>query len=718
MTREKSHELVQDMTSRSREVLITRAKAELLRRMEDHARIVSRERQIVSLALKAQSGRLRSVLEGSEKRVGKIPNKGLEDSSKHFRTRPDGSYEPLQVDLGKIRFDMTRDASISKNQAEDLFKPMIRSFRKLERSNPDLIYWQIVRLTNGTIATYPYYAAEAGKGTHAHWMDPTSHTGTQKGPPPMRPAPMPIKGDMDMQRAPVMQDIPPHDWYNAARHSPQQVFWTPPYRDPVTGKFIVAAVSKIQEFKGQFYGAMMVMVPLGNVLKGDLDLTGMSKDTSSLLVRARPKPSGGIGLQIVAEEHKGQSTSNDHGGWMAGIDQKWVTNEDTISLETIAQNLKDGKSGTTVMEYNGNSSLWVYAPIKHASTSLVLVVPMKNIIGTTVEAENFVKDKIQDQFMTLSALIWGMLVIVLIISLLLSKTMTQRISKIATAFHQLANGDFSARVDVRGHDELSHLSHSFNELAPALEEQVRLKEALTVAQEVQRSLLPEKPPQVKGLDVAGMSMYCEDTGGDYFDYPHLGIEADELGLAVGDVSGHGVPAALLMTTARALLRQRAQRGGNLGAVVGDANKMLAEDVRLSGRFMTLFLFAIDLETHTARWVRAGHDPALVYLPSKDRFSELGGDTGLPLGVDGDWNYVEEHADIEDGSVILIGTDGIWEASNAEGDMFGKDRLNTILQDHHARTAQEILDIILKSLKEFTGEAGFEDDVTLAVVKIV
>ena len=153
-------------------------------------------------------------------------------------------------------------------------------------------------------------------------------------------------------------------------------------------------------------------------------------------------------------------------------------------------------------------------------------------------------------------------------------------------------------------------------------------------------------------------------------------------------------------------------------VVADANRMLSEDVRLSGRFMTLFMFAIDLESHTARWVRAGHDPALVYLPSEDSFSELGGDTGLPLGVDGDWEYIEEHAHLEDGSVILIGTDGIWEAVNINGKMYGKERLNDILQKHHSNSAQEILDTIILSLKDFTSDAGFEDDVTLAVVKIL
>lgn len=461
----------------------------------------------------------------------------------------------------------------------------------------------------------------------------------------------------------------------------------------------------------------MVMVPLGNVMKGDLDLTGLSKDTMSLLVTPVPRVSGTTGLRIVAEEQRLPTAGSSHGMWHSAREKEWLTTNDQQATDAMAESLKMGKSGTAVIRYQGRECLFVYAPVKLSRISLILAVPMENIIGSAVKAEQFVISKIENQFKIISIFIWCLTALILGISLVLSKTLTQRISSLVEAFGELANGDFGIRVPARGKDELSNLGKTFNALAPALEEQVRVKEALMIAQEVQRSLLPDRPPQVTGLDVAGMSLYCEDTGGDYYDYPHLGIEADEFGLAVGDVSGHGIPAALLMTTARALLRQRAKRGGNLGTVVSDANGMLAEDVRLSGRFMTLFLFAVDPVTRTARWVRAGHDPALVYRSKTDDFEELGGDTGLPLGVDGDWEYVEEHATLEDESIILIGTDGIWEAVNPDGERFGKKRLRETLRANASGNAQCILDNILNELKEFTNDVGFEDDVTLAVVKV-
>jgi sigma-B regulation protein RsbU (phosphoserine phosphatase) len=679
--------------------------------MEDHAKTVGRERQIVALALKAQSGRLRQIIEGKEKRIGRSRNQGLVSSAKHFTTLKDGNSTPLKVDYDNVRITLTKDATITKEEATQIFKPMIRSFRKLERSNPDLIYWQIIRLDNGAIATYPYYETKNLNKSHGYWMASAN----------LAPLPQPLSDIInDNSTGPprmIHEGVPPHEWYRTARRTTKGLFWLSPFRDPITGRFIVAAINRIQEYKGKYHGAIMVMVPLGSVLKNDLNITGMAKNSTSMLVRKSVYPNGDSGLQIIAEEHQNKSTSPDKGGWMARPNSQWLKNDNAVALDSMVSDINSGYSGIQRMSYDAKDCLWIYAPIVLSETALILVIPMENIISSTLEAEHYVRTEIEKQFTTLTYCIWVLAVTVLFISLLISKTMTTRISGLASAFHRLAKGDFSARIMDSGKDELSNLTNTFNKLAPALKEQVRLKEALAIAQEVQRSLLPEKPPKVKGLDVAGMSLYCEDTGGDYFDYPHLGIEADELGLAVGDVSGHGVPAALLMTTARALLRQRAENGGSLGAVVGDANRMLSEDVRLSGRFMTLFMFAVDLESHTARWVRAGHDPALVYLPATDSFSELSGDTGLPLGVDGDWEYIEETTYLEPGTIVLIGTDGIWEATNSAGTMYGKERLSELLRSHHQCSAQDILEITIESLKDFTGEAGFEDDVTLALVKV-
>jgi phosphoserine phosphatase RsbU/P len=125
------------------------------------------------------------------------------------------------------------------------------------------------------------------------------------------------------------------------------------------------------------------------------------------------------------------------------------------------------------------------------------------------------------------------------------------------------------------------------------------------------------------LDIAGQSIYCERTGGDYHDYLGMGdCHEGRIGIVVGDVSGHGIPSALLMTSARSSIRQRASRSGSIAQIVSDVNRQLTRDVEESGRFMTLFCSQIDTHSRSISWVRAGHDPAILYDPVTDSFEKL------------------------------------------------------------------------------------------------
>lgn len=243
------------------------------------------------------------------------------------------------------------------------------------------------------------------------------------------------------------------------------------------------------------------------------------------------------------------------------------------------------------------------------------------------------------------------------------------------------------------------------------------KKALNLAAEVQKGLLPRRAPRIPGLDVAGRSEPSELTGGDYFDYfEPVDPERPVLSVAVGDISGHGVDAALLMTTARGFLRMRAGQPGSPGQIVTEMNRHLAGDLYGSGRFMTLFYLRLDAGEGKAAWVRAGHDPALIYCPVHDTFTALGADAGLPLGVLRETRYVEESGDILPGQLIAIGTDGIWEARNAGGAMFGKERFKAVLRVHAGESAREIVDAVFDAVREYSGGAKLEDDVTLVVIK--
>jgi len=249
-------------------------------------------------------------------------------------------------------------------------------------------------------------------------------------------------------------------------------------------------------------------------------------------------------------------------------------------------------------------------------------------------------------------------------------------------------------------------------------EHQRVRHSLSLAMEVQQNLLPKENPMITGLDIAGKSIYCDETGGDYYDFLEVGQPADgKIGIVVGDVSDHGIPSALLMSTVRALIRQRCSSFGQIDQVVSDVNRQLAADVKDSGRFMTLFYTEFDRPGNTVRWVSAGHEPAMVYEPDSDSFSELDGGNSVPLGVFEDSDYNESYRQLTPGQVILIATDGIWEARNPDGKMFGKNRIHQIVRKNAAASAGEIQNAVLESLRSFQKDSRLEDDLTLVVIKI-
>ncbi len=249
-------------------------------------------------------------------------------------------------------------------------------------------------------------------------------------------------------------------------------------------------------------------------------------------------------------------------------------------------------------------------------------------------------------------------------------------------------------------------------------EHQRVRHSLSLAMEVQQNLLPKTNPQIDGIDLAGKSIYCDETGGDYYDFLEVGNPAEgKIGVVVGDVSDHGIPSALLMATARALFRQRCSAFGQIDRAVSDVNQQLAADVKDSGRFMTLFYAEIERPNKVIRWVNAGHEPAMIYDPATETFSDLNGGNNLALGVFEYTEFKEAHRKIAPGQIIVIATDGIWEARNPEGEMFSKDRIHKIIRQNASASATEIQNLIFESLRHFQKEAKLEDDLTLVVVKI-
>jgi sigma-B regulation protein RsbU (phosphoserine phosphatase) len=307
----------------------------------------------------------------------------------------------------------------------------------------------------------------------------------------------------------------------------------------------------------------------------------------------------------------------------------------------------------------------------------------------------------------------------LLLGLILARALSQPLLALTRHVARVGGGDFDARLQLHTARELQTLSTELNTMAGGLKQRVQLEQSLALATHVQQSLLPQAPPQIDALDVAGQSRYCDSTGGDYFDFIDVApLPGRQVLVAVGDVMGHGIGAALLMATARAAVRATAAApdGAALGALMSRVNHVLAQDAR-HGLFMTLSLLVIDVDERAVRWASAGHDPVIVYDPASDQFADLdGGD--IPLGVTDGVEYEEFSRDaLAQGSVLVVGTDGIWEAKNGADEMYGKARLRELIRRHAADDAKEIAAALERELGEFTGHSPLSDDVTFVVMKL-
>lgn len=302
----------------------------------------------------------------------------------------------------------------------------------------------------------------------------------------------------------------------------------------------------------------------------------------------------------------------------------------------------------------------------------------------------------------------------LLTSQLVADSINEPVAQLKIAMERVRKGDLSSIVDVAENDEFGLLSESFNHMTEGLIERDRLKTSLNLAMEVQQNLLPSSSPSIEGLDIAGRSIYCDETGGDYYDFIEPGKDGGgSLTLVIGDVADHGISSALLMTTARALIRQRSSQGGSPAEILTDVNNQLCRDVQDSGQFMTLFLCRIDPEKREAAGAGAGHDPLILYDPDSDDFRELAG-KGPALGVVENYEYENFRFFLKPGGILVLCTDGIWEAANKSGVQFGKDRLKGVIRKTRDQGADGIIQAVVAEVMTFMDGAEIRDDLTIVV----
>jgi sigma-B regulation protein RsbU (phosphoserine phosphatase) len=366
------------------------------------------------------------------------------------------------------------------------------------------------------------------------------------------------------------------------------------------------------------------------------------------------------------------------------------------------------------MRWQGENSLVAYSSGISGEPFPLVIVPVSLLYAPSLKVENYLRDKIVAALELSSLLLLVVFVWVVLTAYFRARIVTRPIKELASAASRLAEGDYTVRVRIDTGDELQSLGDAFNEVGPHLQERETMKQSLLAAREIQQRLLPEAAPFFKGFDIAGKTFYCDETGGDYFDY--ISIDNRRLAVVVGDVTGHGIGPTLLMASARSVLRsQTTPELQDAGGLLADLNRHLEQDTA-DNLFMTLFYGILDAEARTFGWVSAGHGPAFHYHRRTEQFEELAS-TGIPLGILADAVFESSGPNlVETGDILLIGTDGIWESRAADGQMFGIERLQEVVANASAGSAEEILSAVLAAENRFRGDRALEDDLTLLVVK--
>lgn len=242
----------------------------------------------------------------------------------------------------------------------------------------------------------------------------------------------------------------------------------------------------------------------------------------------------------------------------------------------------------------------------------------------------------------------------------------------------------------------------------------RLEEELAVGRNIQRSLLPSAPVTADGWQISNVYLPARQVGGDLYDHFELPVGEDRVGLVIGDVAGKGVPAALFMATSRTLIRSTALAGLTPASTLAEANRLILQDSPTE-LFLSAFYGILNTSDGRLTYANAGHNPPLWFRKAEGDFQELAA-RGIVLCVIDNVSLEEKSIEIASGDILVLYTDGVTEAVDADTEEFGVERLQQVVASNRRKGASEILEAIVEAVTTFIGDVEQPDDLTLMVIK--
>ncbi len=350
-----------------------------------------------------------------------------------------------------------------------------------------------------------------------------------------------------------------------------------------------------------------------------------------------------------------------------------------------------------------------------------IVVTRKDRSGVTFGIARPIADDLRDLRRVAArnfGLGFGLIALVFVGSVPLAGRMTRHLKTLMAGVQQISRGDLSTRIPVRSHDEFGRLAGAFNQMAEDLAahqkmlvERERMHRELELCRQIQIGILPREALRLGVAEVKGMSIPAREVGGDFFNY--FVLPDGNIAVLVGDVSGKGVSAALLMANIQATLRARLPLENDL-AVLADTLDRELEATTPPEVFLTLFVGIVDTHQGVLRYVNAGHNTQFVLR--RDAGLERMSTTGMPLGLFSGHGYHERAVSLEEGDLLFFYTDGMVETENEAGDVWGVEHLEPLLLQGPNTDVDAVLARIEGDVRRFRGSAEPLDDATLMVLR--
>jgi sigma-B regulation protein RsbU (phosphoserine phosphatase) len=487
------------------------------------------------------------------------------------------------------------------------------------------------------------------------------------------------------------------DWYKIPKEKDSSL-WIEPYYDDGAGNILMTTYSV------PFYKTIKEEKTFNGIVTADISLKWLDEIVNSITILK-----SGFAFLI---SNDGFILSHPNQKFLMYSFSKYVSTHPGI--ETKSELLSDmlaGKEGIVEYEstYLNKSAYLFYTQLPSSNWTLALVFPKDELYVNLDKLNNYL----------IVGIIVGMIFLFIVV-ITLSKKMTRPLFALSEATTEIAKANFNTVLPrVSSNDEvgkltksmkfmLAELNHYIEDLKVTTAEKEKYESELRIAQEIQMGMIPKKFPDKKEIDVFAKLKPAREVGGDLYDFFFL--DEAHLCITIGDVSGKGVPAALLMAVTRTLLRSNAKIGLTSSEIVNRIDKSL-NDNKESRLFVTYFLLIFNIHTGKLDFTNAGHNPPLL-LKANGEIQFLESPQSYPLGISTLSKYKSNEMVINRGDKLFLYTDGIIEAQNINDEMYGDEKLKRELKTYSNYSATEICNTVFKSVINFIGKAEQYDDMTV------